>query len=73
MGQRIIFNYNYTVFCNECGAIISNNTEPTVHSGIFAEFPINGYTCSCGNVSNFNISKSEIKRLKIDVNVVDVQ
>ena len=68
MTQRIIFNFIYSLFCNQCGALLKSNISPTKCGNTFAEFDITSVTpCSiCGNAIDFNIAKNEIKRLKID-------
>ena len=67
MTQRIIFNFNYSLFCNQCGALIQSDITPSPFGDKSAEFLIDGKSCSaCGNIADFNVARSEIKRLKID-------
>ena len=66
MTQKIIFNFSYNIFCNNCGKLIVSNVLPIYYGDNYAEFDISSYVCGCSNNSDFNVAKSEIKRLKIE-------
>ena len=65
MNNKIIFHYNYNVYCMDCGNVVQTNVIPINYDGNYTEFSLDGFTCNCGNAENFNIGKSEIKRLVV--------
>ncbi len=66
MKQKIVLHFTYTIFCGNCGEVVMNNVIPSTFSQTHAEFPLESYTCNqCGNKENFNVAKSEFKRLMI--------
>ena len=64
--QKIVFNSTFTLFCTGCGAVINSNLIPNEYGSNFVAFLLSNKKCpNCGNDSEFNIARSEIKRLLI--------
>ena len=64
MKSKIIITYSYTIFCNECGKVVATEAIPNKNNYKSVEFDLTGYTClGCSNADNFNVDKSEVKRL----------
>lgn len=68
--QKIILHSTFTLFCTCCGAVVISDINPTkMPDTKTAIFLLTDGSCicpKCSNNSEFNITRSEIKRLLIE-------
>ena len=66
--QKIILHSVFNLFCTCCGEVIVPHIKPlNFPNANTCEFVLTGIRCgNCGNESDFNVTRSEIKRLLIE-------